>query len=366
MSEYEKQQRTLYQKKRNRWIRIQSIIAGVLAIVLLVSLSIFLQLDRRTYVYYAEKGEVTHAVKLEDNHYYSEEYLDRNHAYIAALMDTVDAEFAYTMQMDAAFTDYQYAYAIDARVRVTDKESGADVYDPVFVLKESQTGKVTNDAVVISEKVAVDYQKYDELARAFVETYELKNVTATLVVTMDIQLTGATRSASEDNTNTYQISLNIPLVKQLVHITSSSTVPNGQQRILACDSPMKDICKYTALVSGILLVLSGAGLAIYILKTRDNHIDYARRVARLMNNYKSYVQRITDEFCFDGYQVLHVASFPELLEIRDTLQIPVLMYENEDKTASWFFVATTSGILYLYDVYVEGFEKAEAPQYANV
>ncbi len=366
MSEYEKNQRALYQKRRNKWICIQSIIVILLAVVTLVSVFAFVRLDRRTYVSYTEKGKVSHTVTLEDNNYYDEDYLDQNHAYIATLIDQVNAEFSYYMRMEDAFSNYQYTYSIEARMRVTDKETGADVYDPVFVLKEQQVGQVTDNAVDIQESLAIDYHKYNTLANSFVSTYELKNVTATLVVTMNMQLTSASRSAAQENVNNYQVSLNIPLMKQTVGITATSTVPAGEQQILANDSPWKDVFKYTAIAEGILLVMSALILTVYILRTRDNHIDYARRVTRLMNNYKSYIQRITDKFCFDGYQVLHVATFPELLEIRDTMQIPVLMYENEDKTASWFFVATTSGILYLYDVYVEGFEEAEAPVYASV
>ncbi len=365
MSEYEKQQRAQYQKRRSKWIRIQSIIAIILAVVTLVSLFAFARLNRQTYVYYSEKSKVSHTVSLEDNNFYSDEYLDQNHAYIATLMDTVNAEFAYCLQMEEAYSKYQYEYGIEAQVHVTDKESGADVFDPKFTLKELQLGQVANSAVRINEEVAIDYHEYNELARNFVEAYELKNVTATLVVTMDIQLSGSSRAAAQENTNSYQVSLRIPLLKQMVNITSTSTVPNGEQRILACDSPLKNVCKYTALVGGILLAISVVCLIIYILRTRDNHIDYARRVSRLLSNYKSYIQRITDKFNFDGYQVLHVATFPELLEIRDTMQLPVLMYENEDKTASWFFVATNTGILYLYDIYVEGYAEREAPVYAN-
>ncbi len=366
MSDYEKQQRDRYQKKRMRWIRIQSVIAVLLAIVTAASLLIYGRLNRRTYVTYTEKGCISHTVTLEDNNFYDEAYLDQNHAYVAVLMDTVNAQFFYNMCMEDAFSQYQYGYTVDACVHITDKETGADVFDPVFTLKELQTGKVTDNTVAVKEQVTIDYHEYNELAKNFVEAYELKNVTATLVVTMNMELKGAGRSAAQESANTYKLQLNIPLLKQTVGITSTSTVPTGEQKILACDSPWKAASKYTALISGVLLALSLLGLTVYVLRTRDNHIDYARRVAKLLNNYKSYIQRITDPFCFDGYQVLHVATFPELLEIRDTLQIPVLMYENEDKTAAWFFVATASGVLYLYDVYVEGFEKQEAPQHAGI
>ena len=54
-----------------------------------------------------------------------------------------------------------------------------------------------------------------------------------------------------------------------------------------------------------------------------------------------------------GYQVLNVDTFPELLEIRDTLQMPILMYEDEDKTCSEFVIAASNGLLYRFEVSVE-------------
>ena len=42
-----------------------------------------------------------------------------------------------------------------------------------------------------------------------------------------------------------------------------------------------------------------------------------------------------------------------MLEIRDTVQSPLLMYENEDKTCSQFFITTAEKVLYLYEIAVE-------------
>ena len=50
---------------------------------------------------------------------------------------------------------------------------------------------------------------------------------------------------------------------------------------------------------------------------------------------------------------MKINSFKGLLEIRDTLQSPLLMYENEDKTCSQFFITTAEKVLYLYEIAVE-------------
>jgi hypothetical protein len=51
-----------------------------------------------------------------------------------------------------------------------------------------------------------------------------------------------------------------------------------------------------------------------------------------------------------------VNKFEEMLEIRDTIQAPILMYENEDHTCAKFMIPTDSKLLYVYEIKVEGYE----------
>ncbi len=358
MSELEKIQRTQYQKNRKKWITIQSVIACVLVLAALITTGAFLKMNSETYVYYTEKGTVNHKVYLENNSFYDEEYLDRDHAYVTSIIDKVSAEFAYGLQMDALDANYKYVYSIDGCLHITDKETGADLFDPMYTFKEETANTSRDNSLCIRETVEIDYHEYNDLAKSFVETYDLRNITAALVVTMHVNVVGSSEEFAQNSENVYEISLNIPLLKQTVNMVASSTVPGPEQKILACDSPLTTVFKTAAIITGILGAVALAILIVYVIRTRDNHIDYARKVAKLLSSYKSYIQRINNPFCFDGYQILHIATFQELLEIRDTLQIPVLMYENEDKTVSQFFIATTSGLMYLYVVCVEGFEDA--------
>ena len=97
MSELEKLQRSQYQKKRKIWIAIQTVLALLLVLAALGTLFAYLRLSEQTYVYYTEQGGANHKVFLGDSAYYTEEYLDKNHAYISALIDHVEADFYYEM-----------------------------------------------------------------------------------------------------------------------------------------------------------------------------------------------------------------------------------------------------------------------------
>ena len=87
--------------------------------------------------------------------------------------------------------------------------------------------------------------------------------------------------------------------------------------------------------------------------TRDKHIDYASKVARILRNYKSYIQQINNDLDDSEYQVLLVNTFTEMLDIRDTLQRPVLFHENDDKTCANFYILTDTMVMYLFKIEVQ-------------
>jgi hypothetical protein len=115
-----------------------------------------------------------------------------------------------------------------------------------------------------------------------------------------------------------------------------------------------------AIVFGSITLIGAIWLCIFVVFTRNKHIYYARKVKSLMTNYKAYIQKILDEYDTTDYQVIRVAEFTELLEIRDTVRQPIFMYENEDKTASKFFVVTCVNSIYSYEIKVEDDPDGEA------
>jgi len=95
----------------------------------------------------------------------------------------------------------------------------------------------------------------------------------------------------------------------------------------------------------------------YAYLSRNVDISYDIKVARLVRNYKSFIQKICNSFDVVGYQVLIIDTFEEMLEIRDTIQSPILMEENDDRTCSKFFIPTNTNLLYLYEIKVDDYNE---------
>ncbi len=352
MSEFEKRQRDLYQDNRLKRIKLQVIVAIVLVFATLLTLIPYLVLARNTYINYSEASEASYKVYLKDNEFYTEEYLGEDLAYIASLVDRIDAEMKYAMQMDAELVRYTYSYTVDAVLTVVDKDSGANIYKKVDNITSLEEAESTKSTLAINESASLDYGYYNDFAAQFVDTYDVSGCTANLTLVMNVNVLGASESLAEENKKEFALELVIPLLKNTVNIKSKATMPEAEQKILACDNELKDVFKILAIVFGSLSVIVIAVLCFYVVYTRDKHIDYARKVKRLVSNYRSYIQKVVNPFDFEGYKVLKLSTFAELLEVRDTLSMPVLMHENEDRTKTEFFIPTSCNLLYLFEIEV--------------
>ena len=359
MSEFEKQQRDAYQRNRKKWILIQTVIIGVLVFGLLITSLVYYKMNESTYVYYTEEGNVIHKAYLADNEFYEEEYLNGSHAYLASLIEKMTGYFTYELKLDASDVNFKYSYKIEAQLEIAEKTSGTPIYNPVFDLVPEQTVTKNGNSLSIHELVEIDYQFYNELAERFLsQSKTLESLTSkTLYVRMHVEVLGVSEQFAQNNTGEYVVTLSVPLMSDIAKPSVSTTVPSALQRILARDDNAKAGFLIAAIILGILSVIGGAILAVYAYKTRDMHINYSRKVQQIASAYKSYIQKILNPFNTDGYQVLYVENFTEMLEIRDTLQIPVLMYENEDKTCSQFMIASSPNVLYVYEIKVEQYDK---------
>lgn len=353
MSELEKIKRDEYQRKRKKLIWIQTVIVGILTLATIITSTLFISNNKNAYVGYTEEGKVIYRAYLADNDFYEEEYLNGSHAYVASLINKMTADFSYDVKMEIDNVNFQYTYKIDAQLIVKDKASKTKIYDSFHEVLYEETSDSSGDELKVRKLVEFDFQKFNKKADEFNRTYNLKNTENILLVKMTINVIGMCESFQNDNQDFYTITLSLPLMQTVVSPSVSATVPTGEQKIIVKDISSFEDLKISAIVLGCLDILATIILVLYIFLSIDKHIDYARKVKKLVSNYDSYIQQILTPFDFSSYQVLKINSFKGLLEIRDTVQSPLLMYENEDKTCSQFFITTAEKVLYLYEIAVE-------------
>lgn len=368
MSEEEKRKRDLYKRRRDRWIRIQAVLISAVTLLAIVFGFVYYRANQTYYISYDESGAVDYKVYLFENDFFEEEYLGKDQAYVATLIDDVKADFQYTLDMDADNVEYKYSYRVDTVLEIIDKKSGIALFSPSYVsVPEKALAQNSSNMLTINEAVSIDYDYYNGIAKSFIDEYSLGDVESRLTVTMRVDVLSISDNFAESTKNQYSQALNIPLTSKTLDIKINSSVPSSENKILACDRvAAKNLFKIGTISSAGLDALLILVFIFFIYATRNRDINYTIKVQKLVSAYKSFIQKINNEFNTAGYQELAVDSFGEMLEIRDTISSPILMSENEDKTCTKFIIPTNTKLLYAFEIKVDGYDEIYGTEDENV
>ena len=362
MSEREILNRQLYKKKRKNWILIQAIALAVVAVIALGCFLTYNRLDRTYYIEYTEDSRTGYQVIYQENEYFDDLIRGEDQTYIAHLIDHITADFEYQMNMDASSVSLDYSYNILAQLVVEDKDTGKPYYTVEEALLPCTQKAVTDsDKVKIQEQVTIDFPKFNQIASDFMTAYDLKNATATLIVTLKVQMLSTCDQLDKCNENSYFTDIRIPLNELTMDINCTTSAAETEQKVLTYQNVA---CQKAFLIVGYvaaaLALLQALGLVIYMRLSCNEDVTYTVKVQRMLNSYSSYIQRMEGDFDDESYQVIKIKSFNELLGIRDTLQSPILMTENRDQTMSRFLIPTDSKMLYVFEIKVDNYDELYA------
>lgn len=363
MSSEEKQRRELYKRKRNKWIAIQSVIIG--AVLLLVSIFVlsYKHYNQDYLINYNEYGKLDYKVYIhKDEFYYESDYLPSGQSYIAEVIDYLNLNFKYEIDFEED-VDVTYSYKIESYLEIVNGANGGSkllthsINDQPIIASEENV-KISGNMLLIDKTVDVDYEYYDDYAQRYLKTYKPTNAICTLVVKFSLNDCVNCNQFKNKTNNTDTISFRIPLATNTVKAeTIGLSEANGSNTIICTNEQGKVLFKSLIYTFSTLVVVLCIGLVIYIYLTRNTDINYSIKVNKIVNSYKSFIQKTISEFDTSGYQILEFATIRELLEIRDTLQKPILMHENEDKTCAKFMILADDNMLYMYEIKVEDYDK---------
>lgn len=345
--------------------RKNTILAFVFSIVILIILSVsFILLNingNKNYtVSYSENSDIDYKVFLKENPYFKNNYLKDGNQYLDVLIDYIDANFNYNISLAEKDVDFDYTYRIDANVLVKTVKG----QNPIYTFSDTLLDEVSNSSfnrstVNINHNLTIDYNYYNDLIKEFVNTYGLENIESTLTVSMYVDVMGSCDEFSEDTNNESIISLVIPLTTKTVDIDIENDTINNRDNVMLC----KKSSSYT-LVFAILFVIScGLMLVVivkmvkYIIDTRSPEDVYNNELAKILNNYGTYIQEVTDGVDLTEYEVWKIKTFTDMMEISDRLNQPILMVENNRKNGVYFVIPNDDKRLYLY-----GFKVSEIKQ----
>lgn len=338
-----------FQTQRRRKV---SILVSLIVVTFLFALSflfIFITGNKLHYVKYNEKNNTSYKVFIKDNEFFNNDYLEKDNEYISSLIDKIEANFDYLISVEENIS-YNYSYKIESNVYIKRKNSSEYLYNKTDTILDKVNKTSDEKLVNISETVNIDYNAYNNLMKKFVNSYALDDIESILTVNMYVNVLGACDNIMDTVDKESVLSIKIPLTTRVVDIESSDNLLNNQNNLLECKKNIENTLVFLILFIGFLIV----GLILlyvtvkYIVKTRTAENIYQREIKKILNNYGSYIQTLTNKFDFKNYQILHIKSFNDMLEISDTINQPILMKENNDKTGAYFLILANTKVIYIY------------------
>lgn len=361
-------------KRRNMILNFVCIIV-VLSILSISALFIYVDKSSDYAVSYQENSNVDYKVYLKENKFFDEEFLDLNSKYIASLINYIEAEFKYSISMKEKDVNYKYSYRIESLVEVMESKSSKPLYSKKDeLLRVDEKSASSKDNVSIKEKLNINYNNYNDVIKQFISIYGLDDINSNLTISMYIDVVGSCESFESDSNNESVVSLVIPLTTKTVGIDIKNNQVEASDNVIVCNdsSPLTVIY---AVVGVLILALDGFfiyKMIRYIIHTRTAETIYDIELKKILNYYHSYIQRIRNNIdlkngdllqidnnvIYKGCQFFKLESFNDMLEIRDSLNAPILMSTNDTNTATYFIILDVNNkAVYTYGLRVTDIKK---------
>jgi hypothetical protein len=341
-------------KRRNKIISFSASIL-IVFILLLCSLILHFEKNKAQYIKYEHEGNIDYQVTLDKSSYFEEGYLGENNEYISSLIDLISAKFEYKISLKDEKVKYKYSYRLEANVEVKEKNKTKPLYTKKEVLYTSPKFSTSKKSILIRESFNIKYDKYNDLIKNFLSLYDLENTESVLTLDMYIDVIGNCEEFENDAESKSTMSLIIPLTTKTTGIEISDNQVNSQNQVLKCkkDSLSNIIYLIYAIALSITEVILIIHFTKYIISSRTAEDIYEKELKKILNNYSSYIQILTNDIDLKKYQILNIQTFTDMLEIRDTINQPILMKENSEKKETYFTIPTENKLLYLYKLEVQ-------------
>lgn len=329
---------------------LKIVYATVSLIVLIISLWIIADCFRKTpdqeemVLNYNTTSTVDYKVHLKPNKFYDKSYLEKGKKYISGIIDYVNLNLNYRFNATKT-ANTTYTYSVSATISSEYESSGAvaELWSKKYDIISPKT--VTNrdsSTFNIGENLKIDYQKYDALATKFKEEYGIAADTK-LTITFNINSNTTLNDYEKVVTEAKKIDLTMPLNKQVTDITVTGVEPVN--KTITQTIPGERHINYVLLIGAIIATVISApicGISFYKLFKITNVSQYIVQQKRILKSYGDVIAAVTTKPDLYGLKIIEVKDFDDLINIEDELRVPILFYELEEESESWFIITTST------------------------
>ncbi len=345
-------QKRRYRKYREKNKNYPFILGIIICIILcIIFFKIALEYEEKNqylYSYETQKSD-NYEVLLKPNKFYTSKSLPKDLYYASKSIDKIILEFKYDFN-GSKETDINYNYNIIANMVATvanNNDKGKEVWNREFTILENKSSNTNKKEFSINEKVDIDYEYYNNLARSYEETYGI-SIDAVLKVYFNISYNINIQGFEDNKKINDYIELDIPITNTITNIeekyqniTSEEIMPQN-----ADGTSATKIIYY--ILSAIFMIIA---LALFIIMKKfikkSPKEMYKSNINHVLKYYKDLIVTVSNKPNFNHLKLMELNSIDDLIDVAEQNNSNIIHYEAIENEKSELYVIINE-YLYMY------------------
>lgn len=296
---------------------------------------------------YTEKELIDYKVYLKDNDFYTEEYLPKDRAYIASLIDYIDIDLKFIFSIER-LTTMNVNYKVIGELVIENANGSNKYYDREYTILDTKNKKMKGiNEFTIDETIKIGYDYYNELANRFRSSYGVDtNSYLKIYMIIDKETDSSLNYAIKETSKVDNII--IPLSQRAIEIKINSS-SNSSSKFVIPKPLIKINTPYliAEIVSFLIVVFSLAKMVKYVMIIFKKRTIYDKYVSRLLREYDRLIIEIKTDVDLSKYNIIEVNRFNELLDVRDNIKMPINYYNIAKHEKGIFYIKNNDDIYLL-------------------
>ena len=306
-------------------------------------------------IVYRETSIVDYKVYLKDNSFYETSYLDDGMAYVASLIDKIYIDYDYSL-IASAISNIDINYKIVAKLTIGSQNSSNVFFEKEYDLTDTIEDQMVDASTYhIARQAIIDYNYYNNLANEFRANYAV-NTISRLEVEFIVEEKNSENNDYAMNNRSIS-SLTIPLSEQEISIAMKEHQVNDVKTIVKeAKYYIKNKTFYiVSIILFAVFTIQMISMTICFIRNRRKSTKYEKFVKRILTAYDRIIVNVKTPHNKDKYEIIHINSFEELVDVRDNTKEHINYYIIEEHKKCEFYV-TNDKDLYLYEVNAKDFD----------
>ena len=296
------------------------------------------------YTFVAEKSS-DYEVLLKPNNYYTSETLPSGRYYASKSVKQYTLDFKYHLYGEGE-ADLEYIYNVTAELSgIVDgnNDNGKEVWNRTFNILEDKKENCKNE-FSINEKVNIDYEYYNNLARSFEKEYGI-TIDSILKVFLNVSYNVNSQSFKD------YIELDIPITNTVTEVEEnyeSLTTKNINPKIE--NVVVNKIIYYTI---GTAFIIGTIVVSVIIVRKNKHNITledmYEKNINKILKYYRDLIVTVQNEPDISNLKVMKIMTIDDLIDVAEQNKANIIRYEVIKSKVSKLYVITNNYV-YIYEI----------------